>query len=59
MAAAPTAAHWPEPHFVAADHSNSNYSIAVEHDYLLASFDDGFDFGRQVALGAADFAGRD
>ena len=45
----------PEPHFVAADHNNSNYSIAVEHDYylLLASFDDGFDFGRQVALGAA------
>ena len=58
--AALTAAQ-PEPHFaaVAADHSNSNYSIAVEHDYLLASFDDGFDFGRQVALGAADFAGRD
>ena len=49
----------PEPHFAAADHSNSNYSIAVEHDYLLASFDDGFDFGRQVALSAADFAGRD
>ena len=47
----------PEPHFAAADHSNSNYSIAVEHDYLLASFDDGFDFGRQVALGAADFVG--
>ena len=57
-AAAPTAAQ-PEPHFAAADHSNSNYSIAVEHDYLLASFDDGFDVGRQVALAAADFVGQD